>query len=83
MTAETPVKISPALLTISQVCQLINLGRAELYRLKATGAFAPLSVGLCRKVLYRRTEIEEWVNAGCPHRKLWQAMKTNRAIIKV
>jgi excisionase family DNA binding protein len=64
-------KIEPALLTIPQVCKLLNISRAEFYRLGASGKFAPLQVGLCRKVLYRRTEIEDWVNAGCPHRRTW------------
>jgi len=68
-------QIEPALLTIPQVCQLINVGRAELYRLRASGVFAPLPVGLCRKVLYRRSEIEDWVKAGCPHRKVWLQRK--------
>jgi predicted DNA-binding transcriptional regulator AlpA len=75
MDVEAPVKIEPALLTISQVCQLINVGRAELYRLKATGVFAPLPVGLCRKVLYLRSEVEDWLKQKCPHRKQWQAMR--------
>ncbi|MBA7486765.1 hypothetical protein ES707_22326 [subsurface metagenome] len=75
MTAETTDKIEPVLLTVEQTCQLINVGRAELYRLRASGVFAPLPVGLCRKVLYRRSEIEDWVKAGCPHRKQWQTTK--------
>lgn len=70
-----PELIAPALLTIEQVCQLINISRAEFYRLNASGKFAPLSVGLCRKVLYRRDEIEGWIKANLPHRKLWISMK--------
>jgi excisionase family DNA binding protein len=69
--------IEPALLTVEQVCQLINVKRATLYRLKATGHFAPLPVGLCRKVLYLRSEVEEWLKAKCPHRKQWYASRTD------
>lgn len=75
MTAKTPEKIVPALLTIPQVCQLLNISRAEFYRLNQSGKFAPLSVGLCRKVLIRKDEIEHWVRAGCPHRRQWQTTK--------
>ena len=75
MTTEAPEKIAPALLTIEQVCQLLNISRAEFYRLDQTGKFAPLSTGLCRKRLYVRAEIENWIAAGLPHRKVWQIEK--------
>lgn len=78
MTVKTvPEKIAPALLTIPQVCGLLNISRAEFYRLNSTGKFAPLQIGLCRKVLYLKTEVESWIQAGGPHRKLWQAQRTN------
>ena len=70
-----PEILSPALLTIEQTCQLLNISRAEFYRLNASGKFAPLSVGLCRKVLYRKDEIESWIRAGLPHRKIWSTLK--------
>lgn len=71
-------KIEPALLTIPQVCGLLNISRAEFYRLDATGKFAPLSVGLCAKRLYLRSEVEDWLSKKCPHRKLWSAIKENQ-----
>jgi predicted DNA-binding transcriptional regulator AlpA len=74
-TVNTPEKLSPALITIEQTCQLLNISRAEWYRLNQSGVFAPLSVGLCRKVLYRKDEIESWIRAGLPHRRQWQFMK--------
>jgi predicted DNA-binding transcriptional regulator AlpA len=70
-----PQQIQPALLTIEQTCQLLNISRAEFYRLDESGKFAPLSTGLCRKRLYIRSEIEGWIRAGCPHRKQWQIQK--------
>ncbi|MHC4477710.1 MAG: helix-turn-helix transcriptional regulator [Planctomycetota bacterium] len=75
MTAESPAKIEPALLTVLQVCRLLNISRAEFYRLDASGKFAPLPTGLCRKRLYSRSELETWIQAGLPHRKQWRAMK--------
>lgn len=69
------LRIQPALLTIEQTCQLLNISRAEFYRLDQSGKFAPLSTGLCRKRLYVRAEIESWIRAGCPHRKQWQITK--------
>ena len=78
MTAESTEKIAPALLTIEQTCQLLNISRAEFYRLNASGKFAPLKVGLCRKVLYQKQEILDWISAKCPHRKIWQAMRKEK-----
>jgi len=75
MTPETLERIEPALLTILQVCQLVNISRAEFYRLDASGKFAPLPVGLCRKVLYQKQEVLDWISAKCPHRKLWQTTR--------
>jgi excisionase family DNA binding protein len=67
--------IQPELLTISDVCKMLNISRAEFYRLNASGKFAPLQIGLCRKVLYNRDEVENWIRAGCVHRKVWQTTK--------
>jgi excisionase family DNA binding protein len=78
MNNTSPEILSPALLTIEQTCQLLNISRAEWYRLNQSGVFAPLSVGLCRKVLYRRDEIEAWIKSGLPHRKIWQTMKKEK-----
>ena len=71
------VKIEPALLTIPQVCAYLNVARATFYKINTTGAFGllPVKLGTCKKVLYSREELEAFLRAGCPHRKIWQAMK--------
>ena len=79
MTAETTAKIEAGLWTIAQICAFLNINRAEFYRLNQSGKFVPLPVGLCRKRLYLRSEIEDWINkAGCPHRKIWQTIKRSK-----
>ena len=72
------LQIEPELLSIEQTCQLINVQRATFYKLRASGKLAPLPVGLCRKVLYHRGEIQEWIQAGCPDRKIWQSVKRDK-----
>ncbi|MBN2589208.1 MAG: helix-turn-helix domain-containing protein [Sedimentisphaerales bacterium] len=67
-----PEKLSPALLTIEQTCQLLNVSRAEFYRLKAKGKIGPQPVGLSRKYLYRKDEIENWIKAGLPNKDIWR-----------
>lgn len=80
MTAETPERIEPALLTILQVCAYLNIARPTFYKINATGAFGllPIKLGTCRKVLYSRAELDAYVRAGCPHRKQWQSMKGSK-----
>jgi excisionase family DNA binding protein len=77
MTTETPEKLQPALLTIPQVCEYLNIKRATFYKINATGAFGllPIRLGTCRKVLYSRTELDTYVKSGCPHRRQWQIMR--------
>jgi excisionase family DNA binding protein len=72
-----PLRIQPALLTIPQVCAYLNIARPTFYKINATGAFGllPIKLGTCRKVLYSRAELDAYVRAGCPHRKLWQIHK--------
>ncbi|MHC4365195.1 MAG: helix-turn-helix transcriptional regulator [Planctomycetota bacterium] len=75
-----PLRIEPALLTIQQVCQFLNIKRATFYKINATGAFGllPVKLGTCRKVLYSRAELDSYVRAGCPHRKQWQMLKATK-----
>jgi len=72
-----PQKIEPALLTVPQVCEYLNVKRATFYKLNSTGAFGllPVQLGTCRKVLYSRVELDSYVKAKCPHRKQWQAIQ--------
>ena len=77
MSDTTPEKIQPALLTIPQVCDYLNIARPTSYKINSSGAFGllPIKLGTCRKVLYSRAELDDYVRAGCPHRKVWQIQK--------
>jgi predicted DNA-binding transcriptional regulator AlpA len=54
---------------------LAGVSRATWQRLRVAGKLPP-SVRLGRKVLWRRAEIESWINAGCPDARSWAAMQT-------
>ena len=71
------LKLEPALLTIPQVCEYLNIKRATFYKINATGAFGllPIRLGTCRKVLYSKAELDAYVRANCPHRKIWQSQR--------
>lgn len=72
--SDTPFT-EPLLLDIQQLCACLSIARPTYYKIAASGVFGPLPIKLCRKVLYRRDEIESWVRAGCPHRKVWQSQR--------
>jgi len=78
MTSNTePLRIEPALFTIPQVCEYLNIKRATFYKINATGAFGllPVRLGTCRKVLYSRAELDSYIKAGCPPRRQWQSQR--------
>jgi predicted DNA-binding transcriptional regulator AlpA len=61
---------------------LAGVSRAHWQRLRAAGKLPP-SVRLGRKVLWRRLEIEEWIAAGCPDGRTWEAMTAAGRRLKV
>jgi excisionase family DNA binding protein len=81
---QSPEKIAPALLTIPQVCEYLNIARPTFYKLN-TGTFGllPVKITGCRKVLYSRTELEAYIKESTTQRKLiprkiWQTMKGSK-----
>lgn len=52
-------EILPLLLTVSQVCALLNISRSTLFRLEKSGGI-PGRVTLGGQVRYHRQVIEEW-----------------------
>jgi len=68
-------QITPGLLSVKQTCEYLSISRPTLYKLSASGKLGPLPISLCRKVLYRRAELDEWIAAGCPPRRAWVSMK--------
>lgn len=74
MTDESP-KIEPALLTVEQTCQFLNVSRALLYSRLSGQVFGVLPIRIGRKVLFSKAELEAYVKAGMPSRQKWQAMR--------
>jgi predicted DNA-binding transcriptional regulator AlpA len=55
-------------------CALAGCSRATWWRLHAA-AKTPAAVKLGRKVLWNRAELLAWVEARCPDRPTWDAMR--------
>jgi predicted DNA-binding transcriptional regulator AlpA len=54
---------------------LAGISRAHLHRLRAAGKWGPQAVRLGRKMLYRREELVNWINACCPNAETWAAIQ--------
>ena len=74
-----PLRIEPALLTIPQVCEHLNIKRATFYKIKDTGVFGllPIKLGTSRKVLYSKIELDAYLKASTAigkfiNRQVWQ-----------
>ena len=55
--------------------QLLGISESHLYALKRTARLGPAPIRLGRCCRYRVAELVDWVNAGCPARTRWQAMR--------
>jgi len=70
---ETP---HPVLLGLREVAALCGMSEASLKRMRRCGRFGPAPVAFSKRLVrYSRAEIEGWVAAGCPARKLWLERK--------
>jgi predicted DNA-binding transcriptional regulator AlpA len=73
-------EITPALLTVEQTCQFLNVGKTLFYSLQSSEKFGPLPIRLGRKVLYRRDELEAYISADMPPRRIWQQLRKERKL---
>jgi len=62
---------NPLLLTVSETCCALNIGRTKFYTLRQSGAFAPTVLRLGGKLLVRADELAAWVAAGLPPAREW------------
>jgi predicted DNA-binding transcriptional regulator AlpA len=68
--------IEPELLTADQAAAMLSIHVSTLYKLKSGGRL-PEPVRLSRGIVrWRAQELREWVAAGCPGRREWEARRT-------
>ncbi len=60
-------KLLPELLNAKQVAGMLNVSQRTLYRLK-DGNQLPKEVELGSSVRWRRREVIQWIDQGCPPR---------------
>jgi len=60
-----PADELPLLLTAGEVAWLLKVSERSVWRLRSAG-YLPKEVNVLGSVRWRRTDIENWVVAGCP-----------------
>ena len=62
------------LLSAKTLGQMLSLSKRQIFRLNSCGKLpAPIRIG--GSVRWAETTISEWLAAGAPDRKTWEAMK--------
>ena len=62
------------LLTAKAVGQMLSLSKRQIFRLNSCGKIpAPIRIG--GSVRWSEQSISEWLAAGAPDRKTWEALK--------
>lgn len=66
--------VEAALVDADAAAAMCGIHRATWYKAVSNGK-APASVRIGGVVRWRRTELEEWIAAGCPARQKWESMR--------
>ena len=61
------------LLRAGEAARMCGLSRSTWYKNVAAGE-VPAPVKIAGAVRWRRSELVEWIEAGCPPRVMWEAM---------
>jgi excisionase family DNA binding protein len=68
----------PLLVDARELARLLDVSVATIWRLKAAGQL-PRPVKLGSSTRWRRDEVENWIRAGCPALKTWEARQALRS----
>jgi predicted DNA-binding transcriptional regulator AlpA len=76
MTANTPCACqSPSIMvSAAEAARLCGVSRTTWYALLSSGR-CPAPTRLSGRVLWRRDELVDWCNAGCPSRDRWEVLR--------
>lgn len=66
--------VAPLLVGGREAARMIGLSPASFYRLRSAGGFGPEPLRLGGRVVFKVSEITEWVSANCPDARTWRAL---------
>ena len=61
-------------LTVAELAKELRVSPRHVWRMHSSGKL-PLPVRLGRCIRWNRDEIQQWIAAGCPDRRVWQSMR--------
>jgi excisionase family DNA binding protein len=64
--ASDKAKSATRLLTVSDLCERLQLSKRTISRMVAAGDRLPRPVQIGRNVRWTESDIEEWIAQGCP-----------------
>lgn len=64
----------PKLLSAKQLGEMLTLSKRQIHRLNSCGKI-PAHIKIGAAVRWHAEEIAEWLKAGAPDRKTWDAIK--------
>lgn len=62
------------LLPASEAARLLGISKRHLHTLNCSGRL-PAPIRLGRSVRWNGDELRAWIDAGCPERSRWEAMR--------
>jgi predicted DNA-binding transcriptional regulator AlpA len=70
--------VEPLLLRARDAARLCGVSPATWHRLVSAGK-TPAPVRLAGAVRWRRDELSDWIAAGCPGRREWEALRAAKS----
>jgi excisionase family DNA binding protein len=69
----------PLLIGIREAARLLNLSTRSIHRLHQSGKL-PKALAVCGKLLWRRSELERWIEAGAPTLAEWNTQRSEGGV---
>lgn len=70
-----PITTEKRLGSIKDVAARLDVTERWVWKALADGKFGPRHIRLGRSVKFDLDEIDRWINAGCPPRDRWPALR--------
>ena len=77
MTTEKENK-SCQLLSAKELAKMLSLSKRQIFRLDSCGKLGVTKLKIGGSVRWSAAEISDWLAAGAPDRKTWEAMQQTR-----
>ena len=68
--------MSIMLLTVGELAQILNLSKRTIHRLNCTGKI-PSPVRISGSIRWRQSDIDRWIDLGCPDRETFNMRKAS------